>query len=105
MAAAGFVRADGDDLMLSVRLTPRSAKEGIGGVWRDEKGLDWLQVSVRAVPEKGRANVALVRFVADRLGVPARDVVLEAGDTNRLKRLRIVGRAAELNRIGEEVGQ
>lgn len=105
MAAAGFVRADGDDLMLSVRLTPRSAKEEIGGVWRDEKGLDWLQVSVRAVPEKGRANAALVKFVAGRLGVPARDVVLEAGDTNRLKRLRIVGRAAELNRIGEEVGQ
>lgn len=105
MAAAGFVRADGDDLMLSVRLTPRSAKEAIGGVWRDEKGHDWLQVSVRAVPEKGRANVALVRFLADRLDVPARDMVLEAGDTNRLKRLRVVGRATELDRIRKEVGQ
>ena len=90
---AGFLRADGEDLLLAIRLTPKSAKEQIGGTWRDEKGVDWLQASVRAVPEKGKANKALIQSIAERLGIAARDIMLESGDTNRLKRIRLIGHA------------
>ncbi|WP_336964675.1 DUF167 family protein [Sphingobium aquiterrae] len=84
-------RADGEALLLSVRLTPRSAREGVGGVWTDEKGALWLKAQVRAVPEKGRANDALIALLAKTLGVPPRAISLAAGDSNRLKRLRIMG--------------
>lgn len=100
--ADGFWRIDGDDLILAVRLTPRSAKDGIGGLWRDEKDMAWLQVQVRAVPEKGRANEALIRLLAKRLKLPAKDVLLESGDTSRLKRLRLVGRAERAAAMTEE---
>lgn len=82
-------RVDGDDLILAVRLTPRSAKDAMGGIWIDEKGAGWLQVQVRAVPEKGLANAALIRVMAKMLDLAARHITLEAGDTSRLKRLRI----------------
>lgn len=101
--AGGFLRADGDDLILSVRLTPKSGKEAIGGVWQDEKGMGWLQASVRAVPEKGQANAALIRLIAKRLKLPAKGILLESGDTSRLKRLRLVGHAEEAARITEEL--
>lgn len=93
MEEASFWRTDGDDLMLAIRLTPRSAKEGTGGVWRDEKGAAWLQAQVRAVPEKGRANDALIGLLAKRLRIPAKDILLDSGDSSRLKRLRLKGQA------------
>ena len=101
--SAAFLRVDGNDLVLAIRLTPRSAREGFGGIWRDDKGAAWLQASVRAVPEKGRANAALIAIIAKRIGIPARDVMLESGDTARLKRIRLVGRSDEADRIGREL--
>ena len=41
------------------------------------------------VPEKGLANAALIRVMAKMLDEAARHITLEAGDTSRLKRLRI----------------
>ncbi len=99
----GFWRIDGDDLILAVRLTPRSAKEGLGGVWRDEKDAAWLQAQVRAVPEKGKANGALISLIAKSLKIPAKDILLESGDTSRLKRLRLIGRAGEERQIRERL--
>lgn len=99
-------RRDGDDLILSVRLTPGSARDVAGGIWTDEKGARWLRAQVRAVPEKGRANIALVELLAKRLDVPKRSISLEAGDTNRLKRLRVAGAddalTARLMRLAED---
>jgi uncharacterized protein (TIGR00251 family) len=85
-----FVR-DGDDLLLAVRLTPGATREEVGGIWTDEKGARWLGARVRAVPEKGKANAALVALLAKRLDWPRSAISLESGDTNRLKRLRIKG--------------
>ena len=82
---------DGADLLLSVRLTPGATREEVGGVWTDEKGADWLSARVRAVPEKGKANAALIALLAKRLDCPRSAISLESGDTNRLKRLRIRG--------------
>lgn len=94
-----FLQRDGDDLIVAVRLSPRAAKDAIGGEWRDEKGQGWLQASVRAVPEKGKANAALVKLLAKRLGVAASRLAIETGDTSRLKRLRIAGAAEEAGDI------
>jgi len=82
-------RLDGDALILSVRLTPRSSKEQLGGIWQDAQSAEWLCASVRAVPEKGKANAALIALLAKTLGVPSGAISLEAGDTSRLKRVRI----------------
>ncbi|MCF8706837.1 DUF167 domain-containing protein [Rhizorhapis sp. SPR117] len=87
-------RLDGSDVRLSVRLTPRSAKEAVGGMWQDPQGTAWLCASVRAVPEKGRANAALIKLLAKALEVPPSAISLEAGDSSRLKRVRISANAA-----------
>lgn len=57
-----------------------------------------LKARVRAVPENGAANQALQRLVAKALGVPASAVSVVAGDTSRLKTLRIEGEPAVLAR-------
>ena len=50
-----------------------------------------LKARVRAVPSEGEANTALLRLIAKAAGVPPRDVVLIAGATARIKRLKISG--------------
>src|SRR3546814_1185623 len=87
-----FRSLDGEEVLLSIRLTPRSAKEGIGGIWRDAKEASWLCASVRAVPEKGRANAALIKLLAKALDCPTSAISMEAGDISRLKRVRISDR-------------
>lgn len=92
-------RQEGEDLLLSIRLTPGAAREDVGGSWTDEKGADWLGARVRAVPEKGRANGALIALLAKVLDWPKSAISLESGDSNRLKRLRIKGGGQALERL------
>ena len=78
-------------VMLTVRLTPRSAREAIGAVETQPDGRAALMARVRAVPSEGGANAALIQLLARKLGVPTRDIVLAAGSSGRVKRLAISG--------------
>ncbi|MET0372418.1 MAG: DUF167 family protein [Sphingobium sp.] len=98
-------RTDGADLLLHIRLTPGSAREGIGGIWADADGDQWLAARVHAVPERGRANEALFALLAKRLACARGSISLESGETNRLKRLRIAGGAGLAAIMAEQVGQ
>lgn len=85
------LRRDGADLVLAVRLSPKAASERLGGTFTDSQGLRWLQAGVTAPPDKGKANAALIALLSRRLRLPQSSILLETGDTNRLKRLRLAG--------------
>jgi uncharacterized protein (TIGR00251 family) len=70
----------------TVRVTPRSARDEIIG-WQDGA----LRVRLRAPPVDGKANEALRRLLAERLGVALSAVQIAFGETSRTKRLRIEG--------------
>jgi uncharacterized protein len=48
-----------------------------------------LKIQLQAPPVDGKANDALIRFLADGLGVPQRAVTLIAGERSRAKRVAI----------------
>ena len=98
-------RADGDDLLFGVRLTPGAVHDAIGGRWTDGQGQSWLTARVRAVPERGKANAALIALIADRLGWPAGMISLESGEVSRLKRLRISGASRAGDRLSAAIGE
>ncbi|HET6378682.1 MAG TPA: DUF167 family protein [Methylocella sp.] len=78
-------------LLLSVRLTPKSPRDEITGVERLADGSAVLKVRVRAVPEQGKANEALLRLISSALRIPLADVRLKTGTSGRLKTLCIEG--------------
>lgn len=84
---------------LSVRLTPRASADRLGPVGPD--GV--LRARVTAPPVDGRANDALCRLLAKRLGVAPSRVSVVRGLTGRDKVVRVEGlEAAEvLGRLGE----
>ena len=72
-----------------MRVTPKSAREGIDGVVETAQG-PALTVRVRAVAEKGEANRAVEAVVAGWLGVPKSSVAVTAGGKSRLKTVLVM---------------
>ena len=72
--------------VICVRVIPRASKNQIQGVLGDA-----LKIRLQAPPVEGKANEALVRFLADTLRLPARNIGLLSGATGRNKRLRLEG--------------
>ncbi|MEX6506989.1 DUF167 family protein [Jiella sp. M17.18] len=84
-----FFAPAADGILLFVRLTPRSSADRIEGIAEDAAGSVWLAARVRAVPEFGKANAALIALLAKRLKVPKSSIAIMSGETSRSKTVRI----------------
>ncbi|HHK75008.1 MAG TPA: DUF167 domain-containing protein [Rhizobiales bacterium] len=101
-----------DGLRLSIRLTPKSSRDAIDGVVALADGQKVLRARVRAVPEKGKANTALIRLLAKTLKLPRSQVTLASGATSRIKTVKLEGDPARLrpgvetmlSRLAQETG-
>lgn len=56
---------------------------------RDKDG--FLEIQVKAVPERGEANRSCRRELARLLGVPPSQITLETGQTSTRKKFRVEG--------------
>lgn len=95
----GFFRARAGGYDLFVRLTPKAAVDRLDGVDIAADGRCHLGARVRAVPEKGAANTALERLLAEQLGIPRSSVTVVAGKTARQKTVRIEADASLQGRL------
>jgi hypothetical protein len=83
---------------LAVKVIPGASRDEICG-WLGET----LKVKLSAPPVDGRANAALVEFLAETLGLPRRAVALVRGEAARQKLGRIdgLGLAEAKRRLGK----
>jgi uncharacterized protein YggU (UPF0235/DUF167 family) len=83
---------------VAIRVTPRAATPKVGG-WRDGlHGQRELDVRVREAPSDGAANEAVIRLLADRLGLPRSAIEISAGHSSRHKRITLPIDRGELER-------
>jgi uncharacterized protein (TIGR00251 family) len=75
--------------VLAIRVTPRSAKPGIGGWRAGVDGREELEVRVAEAPADGAANEALVKLLAKALGVSRAQVSIISGQSSRHKRVEV----------------
>ncbi|HEY6406338.1 MAG TPA: DUF167 domain-containing protein [Ktedonobacteraceae bacterium] len=80
-------------MLISVKVIPRSRKNSVE--WERVEAGERLKVRLTAAPVDGAANEALVEFLAERLGMPKRQVVIVRGATSRQKVVDIVGVSLE----------
>jgi uncharacterized protein (TIGR00251 family) len=52
---------------------------------------DAIKIRLQAPPVDGAANEELIRFLAERLGVPRAAVRILSGETGRRKRVEVTG--------------
>jgi uncharacterized protein len=86
---SGFATDVADGCMLTVRAHPGARKNGVTGVHADA-----VKIALTAPPVDGKANEALIAFLANALRLPRARVALVAGVTSRTKTLRITGKNA-----------
>jgi hypothetical protein len=78
------LRRDGTDWVLDVRVQPRASRTEFAGRFGDR-----LKIRLNAPPVDGRANTALLAFIAEACGLPRSRVSLDAGQAGRDKRVRL----------------
>ena len=83
-------------MTLHLRVTPNAGADRIEGVEQRDDGTSILRLRVAAVPDKGRANAAVIALLGNTLGVPKSAIAVTSGETARLKTVAIAGDGAAL---------
>jgi uncharacterized protein YggU (UPF0235/DUF167 family) len=77
----------GEDFVLWVRARPRSRTDQVLG-WSED---GFLEIQVKAVPERGEANQSCRRQLARLLDIPPSRIALEKGQASTRKKFRVQG--------------
>ena len=89
-----MLRATASGVTLAVRAQPGAKKTAITGVYGEGPAAQ-LKIAVHAPPLKGRANQALIAFLAETFGLPKNAVELVSGELSRSKVIMLRGVTAE----------
>ena len=79
-----MLRETKDGVTLAVRAQPGAKKTAIAGVYGEGDAAQ-LKIAVQAPPIEGRANEALVKFLAATFDLPKSGVEILSGDLGRTK--------------------
>ncbi len=85
-----MLRATSEGVLIAVRVVPRAARSGLGGVREGE-----LLVRLNAAPVEGAANSELIEVLSDALGVAKRALSITVGERSRRKTVLIRGLSAD----------
>jgi len=85
-----WYRREGDSITLTLHIQPGAKRSEMAGLHGDA-----LKIRLAAPPIEGRANEALLRFIADSFGVPLRQIELLRGAQSRHKMVKVMGSKVE----------
>jgi len=83
-----------DSLHLYIRLTPNSSKDEVFAIEQNDSA-PYFKARVKAQPEKGKANTALIQLIAKWLKTPKSKVTIKSGSQSRLKSIEISNPGSE----------
>lgn len=89
-------RREENTLILTLHIQPGAKRSEIAGIHGDA-----LKLRLAAPPIEGRANDALLRYIADRFKVPLRNVELLRGAQSRHKMVRVADSPVEPEQLLE----
>jgi uncharacterized protein (TIGR00251 family) len=79
-----------DGVLLEVRVSPRASRNAI-----EPADSSRLRIRVTSAPERGKANAAVTKLLAKRLGVANSACRVVRGSSARDKRIEVAGRSAD----------
>ena len=72
---------------LRIKVVPKSPKSEVVEIMADEEKT--IKIRIKAVPEKGKANAELIRFLSHELDVSKENISILSGKTDHLKLIKI----------------
>jgi len=77
---------DAEGVIFTAKIVPGSRRTVVAGTLED-----MIKIRVAAAPEKGKANQALIAFLAQELGVKKNAIEILSGHTHPVKQVRVAG--------------
>ena len=87
---ADWYRRNGENITVALHVQPGAKRSEIAGLHGDA-----LKIRLAAPPIEGRANEALLKFIANLFDVPLRNVELKQGGQSRHKVVAVSGSKVE----------
>lgn len=81
-----FITEKENGIEIHVRIHPNAKKNSFSGIWNNTH----LKISINAPAVDGKANAALIDFLAKALHIKKSAILLLSGETAREKRLLIL---------------
>ena len=91
---AHWYRKTDEGWLIAVHAQPGAKKSAVAGLHGEA-----LKIRIAAPPVEGKANEALIAFVAKALGLPRRAVTLVKGESSREKLLLVTDAGADPARL------
>ena len=87
---SGWLRRDAEGWLLAIHVQPGAKRSEVAGLHGDA-----LKIRVAAAPVEGKANAALIAYLAKALGVSKRAVTVLKGEASREKLVRVADQGAK----------
>ena len=88
-----WITTNAEGVILAVKVVPRASKNEITGILGDT-----LKIRLQAPPVEGKANKALIDFLADVLQISKKMLEIKGGETGRNKHILVRGIAESVVR-------
>ena len=59
---------------LRIKVIPKSPKNEVTEIMKDESGEETIKIRIKAIPEKGKANTELIKFLSQELAIPKSNI-------------------------------
>lgn len=84
-----FLKKELTHTLLYIKVTPNSSKTKISGKFTNEKNQEYLKINLAAVPENGKANEELVKFLSKLLKIPKSKIEILTRKGSSLKTIKV----------------
>jgi uncharacterized protein (TIGR00251 family) len=74
---------------LRIKVIPKSHKTEFIETMIDGEGEETIKIRLKAVPEKGKANAELIKFLSKELNIAKSEISIISGKTDQLKLIRL----------------
>ncbi len=89
------VRDTAQGAQFALRVQPRASRNAIAGIVSSGAQGDAVKLAITAPPVDGKANQAVIEFLADLFRVPKSSITIVSGETGRNKVICVRGLSAE----------
>ena len=100
---SGFYQILNDSILIHLKVIPNSSKNQIIGVLSDGKGGAYLKVKVTAIPESGKANKAIIKFLSKFWKIPSSKISVNSGKTSSIKTISIDSNSNEIIKLLSQI--
>jgi uncharacterized protein len=76
------------EIYLKVKIKPGAKQSDVVEMLQSAKG-EIVKINIKSLPEKGRANNELIRFLSKKFDVSAKNVKIISGSQTKLKLVKI----------------